>query len=82
MLTTPNPFNAVTTISYDLPTASNVRLEIYNLMGQKVVTLVGGRIETGHHNIQWDASGFANGIYSCKLTAGEKVIAKSMTLLK
>jgi hypothetical protein len=78
----PNPFNAVTTITYDLPAANSVRLEIYNLMGQKVETLVDGWIEGGQHTVTWDASQFSNGIYFYRLIAGDKVLTKRMTLLK
>jgi hypothetical protein len=78
----PNPFNAVTTISYDLPAADNVRLEIYNLMGQKVEILADDWMEAGNHSIQWNAEGYSSGIYFYKLTTGDKTVTKRMTLLK
>jgi hypothetical protein len=78
----PNPFNSATTISFDLPVAGDVHLEIYNLMGQKVETLVGGRMEAGNHMVTWDASSYSSGIYFYRLTAGDIVFSKRMTLLK
>jgi len=78
----PNPFNATTTITYEIPVAGNVSLEIYNIMGQKAATLVDGNIEAGRHSITWDAANFSSGIYFYKLTAGIKVFTKRMTLLK
>ncbi len=69
----PNPFNPTTTIKFDLPTASKVRLTIFNLMGQKVTTLVNGNMEVGSHSIIWDARDDAghvvpSGVYIYKLT--------------
>jgi hypothetical protein len=78
----PNPFNAETVIAFDLPEAGQVSLEVYNLMGQKVATLIDGNMPAGQHSVTWDASRFASGIYFYKLTAGDKIITKRMTLLK
>jgi len=78
----PNPFNATTTIIYDLPTKSNVTLEVYNLMGQRVAALVNGSVEAGRHDVAWDATIYSSGVYFYKLTAGDKVFTKRMTLLK
>jgi hypothetical protein len=78
----PNPFNSMTTIRFDLPATGNVRLEIYNLMGQKVATLIDGWMSAGNHSIRWDAAGFSSGIYFYKLTVGDTVITRRMTLLR
>ncbi|MBD3232215.1 MAG: T9SS type A sorting domain-containing protein, partial [candidate division Zixibacteria bacterium] len=78
----PNPFNAGTTISYTLPEKSEVRLEVYNLLGQLIETLFEGRQQAGEYSVMWDASGFASGIYIYRLTAGERVFSKRMTLVK
>ena len=59
----PNPFNPVTKINYELPVSTHVRLSIYNLMGQEVETLVSKKLNAGFHQVEWDASGFASGIY-------------------
>ncbi|MBD3232653.1 MAG: T9SS type A sorting domain-containing protein [candidate division Zixibacteria bacterium] len=78
----PNPFNATTTISYRLPVASRVNLDIYNVLGQRVTTLVNGNVEAGYHSINWDASQYSSGIYFYKLSVGDKVFTNRMTLLK
>ncbi len=78
----PNPFNAATTIVYQLPESGDVNLSVYNIAGQRVETLVSGLMETGNHRANWDASNYSSGIYFYKLTAGEKVFTRRMTLLK
>ena len=78
----PNPFNPTTTIKYQLPTNNDVKLVIYNLLGQKVETLVDRLVEAGFHSVQWDASHYSSGTYFYKLTAGDKMFTKRMTLLK
>ncbi len=78
----PNPFNAATTIAYELPSDTKATLEIYNLRGQKVVTLIDGYQQAGKHNITWNAGNYSSGIYFYKLTAGNKTFTKRMTLLK
>jgi len=66
----PNPFNPVTAIRYQLPAACNVELSMYNLIGQKVATLVSERQNAGSYQVDWDASDFSSGIYIYRLTAG------------
>lgn len=83
----PNPFNPSTTIAYAVAVKSDVTLEVYNLIGQKVSTLTVGNVEAGTHSAKFDASGISSGIYIYKLTAvGETGIistsSKKMTLLK
>ena len=78
----PNPFNAQTVIGYQLPMSSSVKLEVYNLLGSKVATLVNGEQEAGYKSVTWDASEVSSGIYFYKLTAGEFREVKRMTLLK
>jgi len=78
----PNPFNPATAISFSLPEACDVRLEIYNITGQKVATLIAGRRQAGHHTIEWDGSSFASGVYLYRLEAGNFAETKKMLLLK
>lgn len=78
----PNPFNPTTTISYQLPAISHVELSIYNLLGQKVATLVSERQPAGFYNVHWDASGMASGVYLYKIEAGEFVETKKLILMK
>ncbi len=83
----PNPFNPSTVIAYSVPVKSDVTLEVYNLIGQKIMTLVQGQVEAGKHSSQLNASSMSSGMYFFKLTAvGENgtqfTSSKKMTLLK
>jgi len=78
----PNPFNPSTIINYDLPIKNDVQLSIFNLLGQKVVTLVSERQEAGYHAVKWDAGWMASGIYYYKIEAGSFIDIKRMLLLK
>ena len=68
----PNPFNPETTYSFDLTERTNVSLVVYNLLGEEVARLVQGRLDAGHHEVQWNgrlASGMnaPTGMYLCEL---------------
>jgi hypothetical protein len=83
----PNPFNPTTVIQYALPEASNVRLEIYNTLGQVVRTLVAEEQEAGAYRITWDSRNeygqeMATGVYIYRLVAGEFDTTKRMLLIK
>jgi hypothetical protein len=83
----PNPFNPVTQISFSLPKAANVKLEIYNLLGQKVATLFDGQLPAGNHQIIWDGKNLkgelvSSGIYFYRLQAGDFMNVKKMILVK
>jgi len=78
----PNPFNAGTVISYELPTTAHVKLEVYNVFGQKVATLVDGQQQPGYKSVTWDASEISSGLYFYKLTAGDFAETKRMMLVK
>jgi len=83
----PNPFNPGTTISYDLPRRVPVRLEVFNVVGQKVATLVDGTQEAGHQIALWNGhetngAAAASGVYFYRLSAGEFVATAKMVLLK
>lgn len=83
----PNPFNPTTNIAFAVPMKSEVTLDVYNLIGQKLITLVQGQVEAGKHSAQLNAASMSSGIYLFKLTAiGEDgsqfSSSKKMTLLK
>jgi len=78
----PNPFNASTAISYQLPVSGHVTLEVYNLFGEKVETLVDNDQDAGYKSALWDASGLSSGLYFYKLTAGDFSETKRMMLVK
>ncbi len=78
----PNPFNPTTTISYNLETSSEVNLEVFDLMGRKVATLVNGRQSAGEQSVTFEASSLSSGIYIYRLTAGGSSLIKKMVLLK
>jgi hypothetical protein len=78
----PNPFNAHTNLQYYLPQAQNVKLEIYDLMGRLVETLVNDMQQAGYHNLNWDGGKYASGIFFAKFTAGEYSAAQKMILIK
>jgi len=78
----PNPFNASTIVNYQLPLSNYVRLEIYNLLGQKVATLVDGKQKAGHKSVNWDASALSSGLYFYRLTVGDLAETRRMMLIK
>lgn len=79
----PNPFNPITAISYQLPAFSKVELSIYNLLGEKIATLVSAKQPAGNYEVQWDASGMASGVYLYKLTTNQGFMqTRKLVLLK
>lgn len=78
----PNPFNPVTTIKYDIIKAHEVKLVVYDLLGREVTKLVNTQQQPGSYEVNWDASGFASGIYFYTLTSGNFTSTKKLILLK
>jgi hypothetical protein len=78
----PNPFNPSTTIKFALPERSNVNLSIYNILGQRIVQLVNDELESGVHEIQFNASSLASGVYFYTLSTGNYLSTKKMILLR
>jgi hypothetical protein len=83
----PNPFNPSTEIRFDIPTARDVKLRIYNQLGQTVRTLVDQRMKAGTYAFEWDGSnegghGVASGVYFYNLEAGDFTQIRKMTLVK
>jgi hypothetical protein len=65
----PNPFNPSTTISYDLPKSSYVKVVIYDVLGRQVATLVNGMQQASHQVVQWNPSALSSGVYFCRIEA-------------
>ena len=78
----PNPFNPSTTIKFALPVAGNVNISVYNTIGQLVETLVDKEMQSGYHEVNFNAARLSSGIYFYQLQTGEYVSAKKMVLIK
>ena len=78
----PNPFNPSTQIQYALPEATQVTLEVFNSVGQKVMELVNGQQSAGYHTATFNASGLSNGVYFYKLSTSSFINTKKMLLIK
>ena len=78
----PNPFNPVTNIKFALSKAAKITLEVYNILGEKVATLLNEDKEAGFFEVKFDGSGLSSGIYIFRLTAGDFVQTKRMNLIK
>jgi len=78
----PNPVENETTISYALPTQCDVDLMIYDLLGHRIATLVDETQSPGRKTTTWDSAEYPSGVYVYKLSAGGKVFAKRMTVVR
>jgi hypothetical protein len=78
----PNPFNARVTIEYALPTDSHVKLEIFDLLGRKIETIVDGFETAGFRSVTWNAANHSTGMYFYRISMGNFTDTKKMTLLK
>jgi hypothetical protein len=78
----PNPFNPQTTIEYDISTSANIRLEIYNLRGQKIKVLVNSYLLPNHYSVNWNGANHPSGIYFVILHNGSFLIKRKIILLK
>ena len=78
----PNPFNPSTNIQFDLPQSADVKMTVYNMLGQKVMTLVDRRMDAGFHHVTFDARSLASGMYVYRIEAGSFVSTKKMMLIK
>ncbi|UCE24091.1 MAG: right-handed parallel beta-helix repeat-containing protein [Candidatus Zixiibacteriota bacterium] len=78
----PNPFNPSTDIPFELPTAAHVKLEILNLLGQPVATLIDRPMEAGFHTARWEATGQPSGVYFYRIRSDSFCSCRKMVLLK
>jgi hypothetical protein len=78
----PNPFNPTTTINFSLPVAENVKLVVFDLLGRQVSTMDFGRVNAGTHNVEFDGSAFASGVYFYRLETANFAATKKMLMLK
>jgi hypothetical protein len=78
----PNPFNQSTIIRFHMPSDGLVKLKIYDIIGREVATLVNGLMETGTHNIEFDASNLPSGVYLYRITSGAFAETKKLVLIR
>ena len=78
----PNPFNPATEISFSLPEATDVRLEVFNIIGQRLAVLVDARLEAGEHRIHFEGGSLPSGVYLYRFRAGDVTQTRKMVLLK
>ena len=83
----PNPFNPVTRLRYQLPETGNVSLNVFNVFGQQVRTLVNTRMEAGYHSVYWDGRNdrgekVTSGVYFSRMKAGKFVKTRKMIILR
>jgi len=78
----PNPFNPSATISYSVPQAGHINLDVYNLLGQKITSLYNGFQPAGNYTINWQPKELSSGVYLVKLANGEAVKTTRVTLMK
>lgn len=78
----PNPFNPTTRIPFTLQESVEVTLDVFDITGRRVATLVNGFHTAGTHTASFDGAGLSSGIYVYRLTAGSRVETRAMTLIK
>ena len=78
----PNPFNSSTNIRFALPTETSVKLEIFNLLGERIVTLVDETRQAGYYTEQFDASGLSSGVYLYRLQAGDPSVGSGQSFVE
>ena len=77
----PNPFNPITTISYAIPTEGNIIIQIYNLVGQKLVDIKEIHLYPGHYSYIWNAANFPSGIYYYRVYYNEVLLENQKMIL-
>lgn len=78
----PNPFNPATNITFYLPEERNVRVGVYNIVGQQVSLLIDDTLQAGEHSVVWDAANNPSGIYIVQMETGSRLLTRKITLIK
>ncbi|MCH8524724.1 MAG: phospholipase D-like domain-containing protein [Balneolales bacterium] len=78
----PNPFNPSTSIRFELPVSDQIRLEVYDVLGQRIAVLVDGAMQAGVHEVRFDGANLSSGVYVYRLQAGNTVLTRKMMLIK
>ncbi|GAB4335348.1 MAG: hypothetical protein Kow0037_15150 [Calditrichia bacterium] len=78
----PNPFNPVTTIRFGVPKAGEVKIEVYNILGQKVAELLNRKMEPGYHEVRFDDARLGSGIYIYRMQAEKFQAVRKLLLVK
>ena len=78
----PNPFNPTTTIRFSIPIEADVKLNVYNALGQDVAEILNGRLKEGYHEVDFDAGSLTSGIYFYRLESDKFVDVKKMIIIK
>ena len=78
----PNPFNPVTSINFAVPVESDISIQVYNIQGRVIETLVHDIMEAGYHTVTWHADDHSSGIYFVKMISGEYVKTQKLMLVK
>jgi hypothetical protein len=78
----PNPFNSTTRVSFSVGTQGYVTIEVFNMLGEGVATLVSESLDSGDYFVDWNATGFPGGVYFCRMQAGAYVETDKLLLLK
>jgi len=78
----PNPFNPISTVRFDIPKTSYIRITIFDVLGQEITKIVNQEMNPGSYKIDWDASNYPSGVYFYKMEAGEFTDSKKMILIR
>ncbi len=78
----PNPFNPVVHINFDIPWAGTTQIEILDISGSHIETLHSGFLQSGSHELSWNAESMPSGVYLVSLKSGNKIITEKVVLLK
>ncbi|NQU66978.1 MAG: T9SS type A sorting domain-containing protein [Candidatus Marinimicrobia bacterium] len=78
----PNPFNPTTTIGYDVPKTSDVKIVVYDMLGRQAAVLVNSSVEVGNYSVNWNASDLSSGMYLVRMTAGDFTSTQKIMLVK